>query len=101
MSRIMPAFCSSVRPAAMLTVISGIVIAPFALAKNPILILRSGRRPRLEGWAPLWPWFETAQQPSLRRLVNLIVRLLTMTPISTSRYGARELFETRRRDQLH
>src|SRR2546425_5914990 len=32
MSRIMPAFCSSVRPAAMLTVISGIFIAPFALA---------------------------------------------------------------------
>jgi hypothetical protein len=29
MSRIMPAFCSSVRPAAMLTVISGIVVAPF------------------------------------------------------------------------
>jgi hypothetical protein len=29
MSRIMPAFCSSVRPAAMLTVISGIVVSPF------------------------------------------------------------------------
>src|ERR1700755_1915246 len=28
MSRIMPAFCSSVRPAAMLTVISGIVVLP-------------------------------------------------------------------------
>jgi hypothetical protein len=27
MSRIMPAFCSSVRPAAMLTVISGIVVS--------------------------------------------------------------------------
>src|SRR4051794_14531826 len=31
-SRIMPAFCSSVRPAAMLTVISGISSSPFALA---------------------------------------------------------------------
>src|SRR4051794_12805594 len=29
MSRIMPAFCSSVRPKAMLTVISGIVVSPF------------------------------------------------------------------------
>src|SRR5216117_273949 len=28
MSRIMPAFCSSVRPAAMLTVISGIIASP-------------------------------------------------------------------------
>src|SRR5437588_6153227 len=28
MSRIMPAFCSSVRPAAILTVISGIIVAP-------------------------------------------------------------------------
>src|ERR1700730_5175153 len=28
MSRIMPAFCSSVRPAAMLTVISGILLLP-------------------------------------------------------------------------
>jgi hypothetical protein len=27
MSRIMPAFCSSVRPAAMLTVISGILVS--------------------------------------------------------------------------
>jgi hypothetical protein len=32
MSRIIPAFCSSVRPAAMLTVISGILVSPFALA---------------------------------------------------------------------
>src|SRR3984885_11464542 len=32
MSRIIPAFCSSVRPAAMLTVISGIFGSPFALA---------------------------------------------------------------------
>src|ERR1700749_946542 len=31
MSRIMPAFCSSVRPAAMLTVISGIVFSPFVV----------------------------------------------------------------------
>jgi hypothetical protein len=33
MSRIIPAFCSSVRPAAMLMVISGIVVTPFALAE--------------------------------------------------------------------
>jgi hypothetical protein len=31
MSRIMPAFCSSVRPAAMLTVISGIFVLPLLL----------------------------------------------------------------------
>jgi hypothetical protein len=30
----MPAFCSSVRPAAMLTVISGIVVSPFSLATS-------------------------------------------------------------------
>jgi hypothetical protein len=30
----MPAFCSSVRPAAMLTVISGIFITPFFLTAN-------------------------------------------------------------------
>jgi hypothetical protein len=35
MSRIMPAFCSSVRPAAMLTVISGIFVTPFFLTTNP------------------------------------------------------------------
>src|ERR1700761_5484893 len=65
MSRIMPAFWSSVRPAAMLMVISGIVVSPFslahALAMNSVLILRSGllaasRRMRL-----LSSWFETAQ----------------------------------------
>src|ERR1700675_4152217 len=32
MSRIMPAFCASVRPAAMLMVISGIVVTPFAFS---------------------------------------------------------------------
>src|SRR6266851_9553606 len=41
MSRIMPAFCSSVRPAAMLTVISGIVVAPFSLATSQPLRPRS------------------------------------------------------------
>src|ERR1700694_358986 len=34
MSRIMPAFCSSVRPAAMLTVISGILVTPFSFASH-------------------------------------------------------------------
>src|SRR5712675_1000835 len=33
MSRIMPAFCSSVRPAAMLMVISGILVLPFLLLR--------------------------------------------------------------------
>jgi hypothetical protein len=37
MSRIMPAFCSSVRPAAMLTVISGIVVSPFLFPSWPDL----------------------------------------------------------------
>src|SRR5665213_4033255 len=32
MSRIMPAFCSSVRPAAMLTVISGILVSSFSFS---------------------------------------------------------------------
>src|SRR4051794_39908844 len=64
MSRIMPAFCSSVRPAAMLTVISGIVVSPFALAAslsphtqfsslhNGFAVIAGGAaaRPRLEGW---------------------------------------------------
>src|ERR1700694_3831897 len=36
MSRIMPAFCSSVRPAAMLTVISGILITPFSCYKHDL-----------------------------------------------------------------
>src|SRR5215831_9005118 len=35
MSRIMPAFCSSVRPAAMFTVISGIFLAPSLLLSWP------------------------------------------------------------------
>src|SRR3984893_12956497 len=35
MSRIMPAFCSSVRPAAMLTVISGILVTPFSYVYSP------------------------------------------------------------------
>src|SRR3979490_3278091 len=34
MSRIMPAFCSSVRPAAMLTVISGIPVSPFSFLSS-------------------------------------------------------------------
>src|SRR5271167_3291974 len=34
MSRIMPAFCSSVRPAAMLTVISGIQTLPLLLLRR-------------------------------------------------------------------
>src|SRR5258708_28769534 len=47
MARIMPAFCSSVRPAAMLMVISGIVVTPFSLATsrftNTILKLEEPR----------------------------------------------------------
>src|SRR5262249_48659814 len=35
MSRIMPAFCSSVRPAAMLMVISGILASPFVSLRWP------------------------------------------------------------------
>jgi hypothetical protein len=56
MSRIMPAFCSSVRPAAMLTVISGILVTPFSFATS--LLLRNDPHPeertscaRLEGCA--------------------------------------------------
>src|SRR5437879_8303218 len=64
MSRIMPAFCSSVRPAAMLTVISGILVSPFALAASlspntqssscitasPLLLEEPRIARRLEGW---------------------------------------------------
>src|SRR3954464_2522693 len=35
-SRIIPAFCSSVRPAAMLTVISGMLVSPFALSTSQL-----------------------------------------------------------------
>src|ERR1700694_2764375 len=56
-SRIMPAFCSSVRPAGMLTVISGILVPPFSfvtsLAANTILILRSAPLVRVSKDAPI------------------------------------------------
>src|SRR6185503_12819709 len=63
-SRIMPAFCSSVRPAAMLTVISGIFSLPLLLLRfvchklsphpcitaSPLLLEEPRFARRLEGW---------------------------------------------------
>src|SRR3984957_15555553 len=67
MSRIMPAFCASVRPAAMLMVISGIVGTPFCfcyfiLATNSNLILRSGHLAASRRMLLLSSPFETAQE---------------------------------------
>jgi hypothetical protein len=57
MSRIMPAFWSSVRPTAMLMVISGIFGLPFLLlrqfATNTILILRSALLVRVSKDVPI------------------------------------------------
>src|SRR6185369_8011237 len=64
MSRIMPAFCSSVRPAAMLTVISGIFSLPLLLLRfvrhklsphpcitaSPLSLEEPRFARRLEGW---------------------------------------------------
>src|SRR5881227_1185994 len=39
MSRIMPAFCSSVRPAAMLTVISGILVSLLLFVSRTVIVI--------------------------------------------------------------